>query len=338
MAALFGALQPYDPATDWALYELALKQFLAANNIKSPGTGATDPDRRVPILLSSIGLRSLSVIRSLCAPAAPDSKTFDQLLELLKKHFGKTPSKSLARQKFNEARQRDSETVEQFDARLRELAIDCDYGGSLEDRLKEQLINGVREDALKKKLLGSEEDSLADLLKKARTFEQVARDVRSSRQSDSASSDAHYVQQARAPTSKSTRPQPYSSRPPGTQLKSADCSRNPNASGKQPIHPCHRCGGTTHFADACWYRDKECNYCHGIGHKAKVCNRAARDRAAQSSSKPHSSSASSSSNSNSSSKPSNSKNRGSQHQFESEPFDFFDGSINAISSSVDTVG
>lgn len=165
---------------------------------------SADADRRVPILFSSIGLRSLAIIRNLCALAAPNTKTFDQLLDLLRKHFGKAPSKSQARQEFNKGRQRDSETVEKYDARLRELGIDCDYGGSLEDRLKEQLINGVKDDDLKKRLLGSVKDSLADL-KIALTFEQVAKDVRSSRQGDALSSSAHYVKKTRLSTYKSGR-------------------------------------------------------------------------------------------------------------------------------------
>lgn len=57
MAALFGALQPYDPSTDWVFYKMALKQFLAKNNVKAPATGSTDIDRQVPDILSSIGMR-----------------------------------------------------------------------------------------------------------------------------------------------------------------------------------------------------------------------------------------------------------------------------------------
>lgn len=58
-----------------------------------------------------------------------------------------------------------------------------------------QLNNSVMDYTLKKKLLGSEEDSLADLLKKARTIKQVAWDVLSSRKGDTSSCDAHFVQQ-----------------------------------------------------------------------------------------------------------------------------------------------
>lgn len=58
-----------------------------------------------------------------------------------------------ALQKLNEAKQHDLKTVEQFDARNHELAIDCDNNNSLENRLKEQLRNGVKEVVLKNKLL-----------------------------------------------------------------------------------------------------------------------------------------------------------------------------------------
>ena len=41
---------------------------------------------------------------------------------------------------------------------------------------------------------------------------------------------------------------------------------------------CHRRGGTNHDGANCWYRDQKCNYCQKLGHKAKVCLKAARDR------------------------------------------------------------
>lgn len=66
-------------------------------------------------------------------------------------------------------------------ARLK-FAIDYYYSYSLEDRVKKQVINGGKMDALKIKLLNSKEDSLVDNLKKARTYGQVARDVCSARQ------------------------------------------------------------------------------------------------------------------------------------------------------------
>lgn len=47
--------------TDWALNEITLKEFLAANNIKALDVSTTDPDRGV-LILFTIGPRSLLVI------------------------------------------------------------------------------------------------------------------------------------------------------------------------------------------------------------------------------------------------------------------------------------
>ena len=103
MATITGSLQSYDPSTDLRLYELGLTNFFLANEIGAP-TG-NNPDRRVPILLATIGLRALGIIRSLCAPADPGTKTYTELLTLLRLLYTKTPSKALARQKLTEARQ-----------------------------------------------------------------------------------------------------------------------------------------------------------------------------------------------------------------------------------------
>lgn len=72
---------------------MAIKQLMPANNIKAPATGCTDTNRSVPIFLSTIGLRFLFIIRCLCALAAPNTKTFDELLGILKNYFVKAPLK-----------------------------------------------------------------------------------------------------------------------------------------------------------------------------------------------------------------------------------------------------
>ena len=136
MAAIFGSLGPYDTPTDWTWYEMSLKQFLTANSIAAPTE--TNPDRRKAILLSSIGIRSRGVVRSLCAQDDPDTKSFDQLFELIRMHYGKPPTNSIARQNLSEAKQAKSEFIDEFLVRLRDLSIDCQYDAAvLKERLRE---------------------------------------------------------------------------------------------------------------------------------------------------------------------------------------------------------
>ena len=55
-------------------------------------------------------------------------------------------------------------------------------GGMLMEFLQVQFINWIRAEALKKELLAAENETLDQLLTRARSFEQVERDVRASRQ------------------------------------------------------------------------------------------------------------------------------------------------------------
>ena len=154
MAALIGSLQPYDPATDWKLYEISITNFFAANRITAPAN-AQDIDRRKAALLATIGMRALDIIRSLCAPDEPNTKSYDEIIKLLRRHYTKAPTKSLARQKLAAVKQNKEESIDEFVARLRHLAIDCQYGGAmLTEVLQVQSINGIRAEALKK-VIGS---------------------------------------------------------------------------------------------------------------------------------------------------------------------------------------
>ena len=169
-------------------------------------------------------------------------------------------TKSLVRQKLSETRQGESESIDEFIVRLQELSIDYQYDAAvLTKRLREHFINGVRPDPLKRKLLEAEDENIDELLRKARTFEQVDWDVWSSSHAGSAeiaastTSEAYFVKQPRT-SSTSTR-------------------KNQIARG------CFRCGEKNHDLTKCWYLDQTCNYCQKINHKAKVCFKAARDRA-----------------------------------------------------------
>ena len=113
MTALIGLLQPYDPASDWKLYEMSDTNFFAANRITAPAN-AQDIDRRKAALLAIIGMRALDIIRSLCAPDEPNIKSYDEIIELLRRHYTKAPTKSLARQKLAAVKQNEDESIDEF--------------------------------------------------------------------------------------------------------------------------------------------------------------------------------------------------------------------------------
>ena len=132
------------------------------------------------MLLALIGTKALQSVVDLCSPDSPNAKTYPQLLELLRAHYGKKTTKSFSRAKFHEARQEDAESIDEFSVRLRRLAIDFKFEANLEDRLRDQLIVGVRNESLRKKLFEGEDKSFTDCVKISQTFETVHREIRSS--------------------------------------------------------------------------------------------------------------------------------------------------------------
>ena len=136
----------------------------------------------------------------------------------------------------------------------------------LAEVLRVQFINGIRAEALKRKLLGAEDESLDQLLTRARSFEQVESELRASRQADKTDAAAFTA----ANFVKSQYPSNYlnnfhSQQRRTVQTQQYSSSNNPARSN------CHRCGGTNHDQSACWYKDKVCNSCGKTGHNAKVC-------------------------------------------------------------------
>lgn len=57
---------------------------------------------------------------------------------------------------FHRKRQSPEESVPDFIAELRRLAIHCNYGTHLDDALRDQFVSGLRSEAMHKRLLGEE--------------------------------------------------------------------------------------------------------------------------------------------------------------------------------------
>ena len=77
--AIYGKVEEYKEDEEWVEYIERLAHYFTANEIEDAG-------KRRSILLSVCGAKTYKLIRNLLAPAKPDSKTFDELAELVKYH------------------------------------------------------------------------------------------------------------------------------------------------------------------------------------------------------------------------------------------------------------
>ena len=128
--------------------------------------------------------------------------------------------------------------------------------------LQDQLVIGLRDEAIRKRLMEKDDASFVDVIKFAGDLERVSRESRQ-------------VGSGEASVSKLTRPGPR----PATSTNSgaASISSKPRAAG------CWSCGSHEHHRAVCVYhmRGLKCRECGVAGHKAIVCPKRNIDRREQ---------------------------------------------------------
>ena len=112
-----------------------------------------DEGKRVPILLSSIGARTYSLLRDLVAPDVPGTLPFDRISEVLTSHFQPKCFVIVERLHFHRRVQAMDESIANFDAALRKLATYYEFGGTLKETLRDQFVCGLRHEAMQRRLL-----------------------------------------------------------------------------------------------------------------------------------------------------------------------------------------
>ena len=90
-------------------------------------------------------------------PAVPKDKTFDQLVDVLKKHFEPKPLVITERINFHKRSQLAGESVKEFAAELRRLMIHCDFAGHLDETLRDRFLCGLKNETIQKRLLTERE-------------------------------------------------------------------------------------------------------------------------------------------------------------------------------------
>ena len=84
-------------------------------------------------------------------PEKPADKPFSELVNLVSDYYC-PPSVTVQRYNFNSRTQK-GETVSQFIAELRRLSEHCDFKATLDDMMRDRIVNGVRNPSVQRRLL-----------------------------------------------------------------------------------------------------------------------------------------------------------------------------------------
>ena len=141
-----GKIESFDDTKEnWETYVERVEQFFLANDI--------DDDHKVPTLLSLIGGKTYTLLRDLLAPDKPATKSFQQIVTTLQEHLSPKPLEIGERFRFYKRNQHEGESILSYVAELRKLATHCNFGGNLNEALRDRLVCGLRNMQIQKRLL-----------------------------------------------------------------------------------------------------------------------------------------------------------------------------------------
>ncbi|GBM67239.1 hypothetical protein AVEN_208946-1 [Araneus ventricosus] len=246
-----GSIGEFDVSNpiSWDNYVEQLKFFLGANEI-------TNAEKKRAVLLDVCGIKTLGVLRSLLAPESPSTKSYDDLIKVLKEHFAPT-SKIYRRFQFHKRLQHNNETVSSYVTELRRLAEECNFGATLTERLRDQLVCGIKDEALQRRLLTESTLTFNEEFSRAVAVE-------------SAAERAKHIHSQKFNTGNSTNLiRQHSNNNKRTFQKSSSSQSKPeNAQSADVL--CYGCGGhQDRFS--CKFRDVICRFCKKKGHIERAC-------------------------------------------------------------------
>lgn len=236
MAGYIGKIDAFDStADDWIMYIERLEQYFTVNDIAN--------EKQVPALLSAMGGKAYSLLRSLTAPEKPASKSFAEIVQIMQTHLSPKPLLIAERFRFHKRNQNEGESIASYVAELKKLSEHCQFGDGLNDALRDRLVCGILKESIQKRLLTE-----ADLTFKRAVEVAISMEI--------AAKDTIELQTGVKPV--------------------ANVNKMAAKTWQKPTHAvqadvCYRCGRGSHTPFECRFRNEVCRKCNKRGHIQRAC-------------------------------------------------------------------
>lgn len=237
-----------ESAESFTVYIQRLENYLLMKNVASD-------ERKVQVLINCIGTKHCQLLSSLTAPGLPNTKTYDEICQILKKHLCPAPNEITEQHKFLLRVQHEGESIASYVAELKRMSTSCNFicsscnASTMDTHIRSQFIRGVRDSDVRQRLLESTQNSMDDILK-------IALAMETSKLESKCMQEVRQVNTNAASSSNLT------------WRNNPSQSHTTNKSDAK----CFCCGKKGHLANECRSKDKlKCNNCNKTGHIAKVC-------------------------------------------------------------------
>ncbi|XP_063839146.1 uncharacterized protein K02A2.6-like [Ostrinia nubilalis] len=242
-----GSIEPYNFSNNnWDAYVRRVKQFIALNNIADTLHVAT--------LVTIVGAECYELMCDLCSPNTPESKSFEDLVKLVKEHLEPDRSEIAERHIFRQRTQRQGESVREYLQALKHLAKTCNFGDKLEENLRDQYVSGLCNEDMRSRIFAERNVDYKRAVELAQALEAAERHAAtaSAQGAGGAGARAHDDGLHRLGAG------------------GAGGSRA-NAGAPRPQRACPRCGKVGHVEGKCRFKYYNCDECGQRGHIKAVC-------------------------------------------------------------------
>ncbi len=255
----------FDPhVEEWTYYIRRFEAELTVFELRGDDT----MEHRRNLLLSRVGPEAFRILVDHFRPAEVDAQTYDNLKQVLHSFYAKNICITAERVVFSQRHRKEGESVTQFLNSLRSLAGNCDFGVSLAERLRDQLVIGIGNDAWQKELFRLHPTNAATLAEVEATvivLEQASlQQQRLHSLTKGKSAAAAGIAKVAPSTSSSKHRQPRQQQQPQQQPRLLLRGKHYFKSGNRPHEQ----------QDTCPAEAITCSACHKKGHYARVCVKA----------------------------------------------------------------
>ncbi|XP_036334008.1 uncharacterized protein LOC118744789 isoform X2 [Rhagoletis pomonella] len=212
----------------------------------------SDDTDRVSTLLKTIGSEAYAILRGICSPALPCTKSYKELCEILQQQF--TPPVIVFNEikRFYAAKRAESESVSAWFARVKKLAVNCKFGAALDTIILHKFVVELPGKIFEKICEEDEKLTLSKALQKA-----LIRETKLAQSSNDI--EVNYIKQRGKFNNKN--------------YKSNAVRSNNNNSKASKVSKCTHCGWKNHQSNTCKFKNSTCHFCGSVGHLANICNR-----------------------------------------------------------------
>lgn len=136
------------PAEAWDRWRLRFEIYSEAADLASK----TVTQQRA-ILLHVLGDSGLELYSTLTIPEVADLRTVQVILTAISNHYTPYRNTTFKRHLFFSASQTETQTIDDFTTELKSKGRDCEFGDLYESLIRDRLICGIKNDALRERLL-----------------------------------------------------------------------------------------------------------------------------------------------------------------------------------------